>query len=127
MWHYLLHHGFDIVLGSRFLGEAPGISISRKLLLKAAILFTRLHSGLRLTDAHNGLRLMRADAAARLTLRQLGMAHASEILNEIARLKLAYCEYPVTIRYTDYSRSKGQSGLGSIRIVVDLIIGRLLR
>jgi glycosyltransferase involved in cell wall biosynthesis len=117
----------DIVLGSRFLGESIGISRTRKLLLKMAILFTRAHSGLQLTDAHNGLRVMTAQAASRLRLTQLRMAHASEIIDEIARQKLRYCEVPVTIVYTDYSKAKGQSGFASIRIIMDLIIGRMMR
>lgn len=127
MWNCLIAQRLDVVLGSRFLGNSPGITALRKLLLKMALLFTWVHSGFKLTDAHNGLRLMRAEAASKLALRQLGMAHASEIIKEIARLKLAYGETPVTILYTDYSRAKGQSGLNSIRIVMELIIGRMIR
>jgi polyprenyl-phospho-N-acetylgalactosaminyl synthase len=127
MWNRLISQDFDIVLGSRFLGDSPGISSSRKLLLKIAVLFTRLHSGLKLTDAHNGLRLMRAEAASKLALRHLGMAHASEIVDRIAHLKLKYCEFPVTVLYTQYSKAKGQSGSDSIRVVMDLIIGRMMR
>lgn len=127
MWNCLICERLDVVLGSRFLGNSPGIPAFRRLLLRAAILFTWIHSGFRLTDAHNGLRLMRGEAASKLALRQLGMAHASEIVKEIARQKLAYSEIPVTILYTDYSKAKGQSGLNSIRIVMELIIGRMIR
>lgn len=127
MWNCLLEQDVDIVLGSRFLGESLGISSSRKLLLKVAVLFTRSHSGLKLTDAHNGLRLMTARAASCLALKQMRMAHASEIVDEIARHKLRYCEFPVRIVYTDYSKKKGQSGFESIRILMDLIIGRMMR
>lgn len=123
----LIRQRLDVVLGSRFLGDSPGISALRRLLLKMAVLFTWAHSGLKLTDAHNGLRLMRAEAAAKLVLRQQGMAHASEIIKEMARQKLAYGEIPVTILYTDYSKAKGQSGFNSIRIVMELIIGRMMR
>jgi polyprenyl-phospho-N-acetylgalactosaminyl synthase len=127
LWERLDSGRFDIVLGSRFLGEAHGISLSRRLLLKLAIRFTRMHSGLKLTDAHNGLRMMTGEVAARLRLSQLRMAHASEIIDEISRLNLNYAEAPVTIVYTDYSKAKGQSTLGSIRILIDLAIGRFLR
>jgi glycosyltransferase involved in cell wall biosynthesis len=127
MWDRLVAGGFDIVLGSRFLGDARGIPLSRTLLLRAAVLFTRLHSGLKLTDAHNGLRVMTAEAAARLKLKQMGMAHASEIIDQIAKLGLRYCEAPVSVIYTEYSKAKGQSALESIRILMDLIVGRTLR
>ena len=127
MWHCLNDRGVDIVLGSRFLGSSPGMSLTRKLLLKAAVVFTRLHSGLNLTDAHNGLRLMRAEAASKLVLKQMEMAHASEIIDQIARQKLKFCEAPVTILYTEYSKGKGQNAVASIRILMDLIIGRIMR
>ncbi len=127
MWERLVAGGFDIVLGSRFLGDATGIPLSRTVLLKAAVLFTRLHSGLKLTDAHNGLRVMTAEAAARLKLKQMGMAHASEIIDQIAKVGLRYCEAPVSVIYTEYSKAKGQSALESIRILMDLIVGRTLR
>lgn len=127
MWDCLRRRNLDIILGSRFLGKSVGMRPARRLLLKAAILFTRLHSGLKLTDAHNGLRVMTAEAASRLQLRQMRMAHASEFIDEIVRRKLRYCEFPVTIMYTDYSKSKGQSGMGSIRILMDLIVGKMMR
>jgi len=127
IWHYLLEHNLDVVLGSRFLGQAIGISRSRKWLLQLAAIFTRLHSGLRLSDPHNGLRIMTADAASKMRLRQMGYAHCSEIIDEIARLRLRYREFPVTVTYTDYSKAKGQSNLGAIRILLDLFLARMMR
>ena len=127
MWNCLTANDVDVVLGSRFLGSTPGISFTRKLLLQFAVLFTKLQSGMDVTDAHNGLRLMRADAASRLDLKQLGMAHASEIIDRIADLQLRWLEVPVTIRYTEYSKRKGQSTLDSMNILVDLVIGRMTR
>jgi glycosyltransferase involved in cell wall biosynthesis len=46
----------DIALGSRFLGASIGASRSRKALLRTAVRFSNMTSGIRLTDAHNGLR-----------------------------------------------------------------------
>lgn len=118
-------HGAQVVLGSRFLGATEGMSRSRRLLLRAATLFTRITSGLRVTDAHNGLRVLRRDAAEAIEMRQNRMAHASEILDQIGSRGLRYVEAPVTIRYTEYSRAKGQSGWGSINILLDLMLARL--
>jgi hypothetical protein len=53
------------------------------------------------------------------------MAHASEIVSIIRREKLRFREFPVTIRYTEYSRAKGQSALGALNILVDLLLSRL--
>ena len=64
-------------------------------------------------------------AASSIELRQNRMAHASEILDQIAASRLTFVECPVTIRYTDYSRAKGQSGLNSVNIILDLFLQRL--
>ncbi|MBI4921940.1 MAG: glycosyltransferase family 2 protein [Devosia nanyangense] len=117
----------DVVLGSRFLGQTVGLPIARRLLLGAAVFYTRLSTGLRVTDAHNGLRVLSRAAAQRIAIRQNRMAHASEILEQIAEMKLPFVEVPCTITYTDYSRSKGQSWRGAVTILADLFIRRLHR
>lgn len=117
--------GADIALGSRFLGRAIGISQGRRWLLQAATLFTKITTGLSLSDCHNGLRVLTARAAATLSLRQNRMAHASEILTGIKRHRLTYVEVPVTISYTDYSRQKGQTFGDAFVICRDLIAAKL--
>jgi len=74
----------DFALGSRFHGRSLRIPSTRRLLLRAATLFTQLTTGLRLTDTHNGLRAITRRGAAVLRIRQNRMAHASEILSQIA-------------------------------------------
>jgi glycosyltransferase involved in cell wall biosynthesis len=110
----------DVVLGSRFLQENK-IPILRRVTLGVAGVFTRVISGLKLTDTHNGFRAFSRRAAEAMQIRQDRMAHASEILQEIGRMKLNYCEVPVTVKYTDYSRAKGQKLSGVIKIIFDLI------
>jgi glycosyltransferase involved in cell wall biosynthesis len=117
----------DFALGSRFLGSATDIDLSRKLLLKAAILFTRFTTGLKITDTHNGLRAMTRRGASRLQIRQNRMAHASEILQQIAKSKLPYVEVPVSVRYTSYSKAKGQRLSNSLIIMLELVTGALQR
>ena len=117
--------GAQVALGSRFISHGGAVPLARRLLLRAATVFTRLTSGLKVTDAHNGLRVLRADAAKRIRLRQNRMAHASEILGQIGELGLSYVEVPVHIRYTEYSRAKGQSGFGAVNILIDLLMARL--
>lgn len=115
--------GLDMVLGSRFLGGTVNMPLSRRLTLKAAVLFTRLTTGLKLTDAHNGLRVFSRAAASRLRITQDRMAHASEITSKIRSLGLTFVEHPVTITYTEYSLRKGQKISNSVRILEDIIIG----
>jgi len=65
--------------------------------------------------------------ASRIKLRQNRMAHASELLDQIARSGLRYVEVPVTIEYSRYSLAKGQRLADSLRILVDLSAQRLQR
>ncbi len=117
----------DLVLGSRFLGSAPGIPLHRRVLLKLAVLFTRLTTGMRLTDAHNGLRAMTADAARPLRFSEDGMAHASQILSLAARSRLRVVEVPCQIRYTTESLEKGQKSSAAFKVLGRLAIARLLK
>ncbi|MFD2646381.1 glycosyltransferase family 2 protein [Devosia albogilva] len=117
----------DVVLGSRFLGGTVGMPRAKRWLLKAAIFYTRLTSGLKVTDTHNGLRCFSRHAAQTIRIRHNRMAHASEILNKIGSEKLRYAEVPCTITYTDYSKAKGQRMTGAIAILSDLAIGKLYK
>jgi polyprenyl-phospho-N-acetylgalactosaminyl synthase len=123
----LLGNDADFALGSRFLTAATGMPFARRLLLKAATWFTRLTTGLQVTDTHNGLRAMTRRGASKIALRQNGMAHASEILHAIARSGLRYVEVPVTVEYSAYSLGKGQKLSDSLKIIVDLSAHRLQR
>lgn len=114
----------DIALGSRFLRGDCRVPLMRKLTLKLGVFFTRIVSGIRVTDTHNGLRAFSRHAAQQIRIRQDRMAHASEILDEIARLKLRYVEIPTRVLYTDYSRRKGQKSSAALRIVWDFLIGK---
>lgn len=111
-----------IVFGSRFLDDRTRPGLIKKVILKTAVWFTNVSTGMRLSDAHNGLRVIRRDAAAKVDLKQDRMAHATEIVLELGRTGLPWAEHPVELLYTDYSKAKGQSVLNSINILVDLIV-----
>ena len=117
----------DVVFGSRFLGSAINIPKTRALLLIAARWFSNLTSGIRLTDTHNGLRGFNRKAASLLDIQQNDMAYASEILHQLKQGNMTIREIPVTIKYTEYSRRKGQASSNAITILIDLIMGRLIR
>jgi glycosyltransferase involved in cell wall biosynthesis len=117
----------DAVLGSRFLGTTERMPRLRLVLLRAAVIFTRVTSGARVTDAHNGLRAFSRAAAARIHIELDRMAHASEIVDQIAARGIRFVEVPVHVRYSDYSRRKGQSTLGAFRVLFDYLWSRWLR
>lgn len=116
----------DVVLGSRFLTASDAaVPRSRRLVLRAATRFTRATTGLDLTDTHNGLRVLSRHAAESLNLTLNGMAHASQLLSQVAASKLTYVEAPVTIAYTEYSQARGQSNINGLNIAFDLALERL--
>jgi glycosyltransferase involved in cell wall biosynthesis len=111
----------EIVLGSRFLDKRTKLSFAKRVVLRTAAVQSRLATGMNLTDAHNGLRAIGPTVARRIDLRQNRMAHASELVHQIAEMKPRWVEQPVEIIYTDYSKSKGQSLLNSVNILADLL------
>lgn len=117
----------EVALGSRFLGSAERIPLFRRLLLRMAVIFTRFAAGARFSDTHNGLRAFTRRAAGEIDIRMDRMAHASEILDQVVSHRLRHVEVPVHVRYTDYSRRKGQKSSGAIRVLIDYLQGRWLR
>ena len=116
----------DLTLGSRFLGHTVGMPMSRRLVLKAAVIFTRIVSRIAVTDTHNGFRVLSRSAAQTIRIRQDRMAHASEILDEIRRLGLRFREVPVTIRYSAATLEKGQSSWNAVRIAWQFLVGKVV-
>jgi glycosyltransferase involved in cell wall biosynthesis len=117
----------QVALGTRFApgGRAVDIAPSRVLTLRLATWLTRRTTGLAITDTHNGFRAFSRDAALAVRITQNRMAHASQLLEEIAHLGLRYVEVPVTIRYTEHSRRKGQKLSNAFNILWESLTQRL--
>jgi len=117
----------EAALGSRFLEKTSNVSWHRKIMLKGGAMIVWLFYGIKLTDSHNGFRALTRDAVIKLDLQADRMAHASEILEQIAKKNIKYKEIPVTITYTDYSLEKGQSSFAAFGILWNMIKSKLLR
>lgn len=117
----------EVVLGSRFLSRDHQRHVPwlKRLVLRGGILVNGLLTGLWLSDAHNGFRALSRSAAQRIHLKENGYAHASEILYQIRAQRLRYVERPTAIRYSEYSRRKGQSMWNAFNIVFDLLLGKV--
>jgi len=114
--------GFDVVLGSRFLKNNDQVPFFKKwLLLKPAIIFQNWLFRIKLTDAHNGFRALSKKALSKIKISQAGMAHGSEIIEQIKLNGLSYREVPVTIIYREF----GQGFAGGLKILRDLIFGKI--
>jgi polyprenyl-phospho-N-acetylgalactosaminyl synthase len=112
----------DLVLGTRFAEHAATVPLAKRLILRTAVLLSPAGRKLKLTDAHNGLRVLTRPVVEDLHITMNGMAHASEIVSYLGRSSWRVREVPVSIRYTDYSRSKGQSLLNGVNILFDLSV-----
>ena len=78
-----------------------------------------------LSDAHNGLRALNKTALEKIRITENRMAHASEILFQVKKYRLRFKEVPVHISYTRYSYKKGQTGLDSIKVFIDIVLHKL--
>jgi len=118
---------YDIILGSRFLGKTVAMKKSKAIVLRLAVKFSNITSGVKLTDTHNGLRAFNKHVADTMQITMPDMAHASEILEIISEQKYRYTEIPVTIEYSEYSMSKGQSLINAVNIGFDVILRKISR
>ena len=128
----------EVVIGSRFLDcldrdnntNLPAkneVPLVRKFLIKIAILFTWMFSGVKLTDAHNGFRAFCASALGKIQCRQDGMSYSSEIIDQIAYLNLRVSEVRVTVVYTDYSKSKGEGNIKKMAVGAKFLWGKIIK
>ncbi|NOT32277.1 MAG: glycosyltransferase family 2 protein [Planctomycetes bacterium] len=117
-----IRDGADVAFGNRF-GAASNVPFGRRLLLWGARIFELAITRLWLSDAHNGYRAFSARALRGIPITQDRMAHATEIRQRVARQRrsLKIVEVPVTVRYSREALDKGQSSLGAISILRDLL------
>ena len=112
----------DIVVGTRFHGDASKIPFLKRVVLKTVVFLSPTLRKLKLTDAHNGLRVFNKTVADGMNITLNGMGHASQIVEMIAHKGWRVAEEPVTILYTEYSMAKGQSLINGVNILFDTVL-----
>lgn len=126
----ILEEKTDITLGSRFLGRVVGVPLIRLIVLKMGIIFTRIYSGLKITDTHNGLRAFTRTALSQINITHNRWAHPSDILYQIGKNNFKIIEIPTTVLYTNYSKGKKESvrqkNIDALKIPIKLISKVLL-
>lgn len=123
---HLKNNRADIVLGNRFASSRLfGMTWFRRLMIRMAAAFETFITGIRTQDAHNGFRCFNRRAADVMNLKQKRMAHATEIKQIIAKNRLRYAEYPVSVTY--HINKKSQPLWESFKILFDLMTASLLR
>lgn len=110
----------DLIVGTRFRGtDTSHIPWIKRLVLRTVVMLSPRTRRLGLTDAHNGLRVFNRKVAEELNITLNGMSHASEFVELIDHHGWKVAEEPVTILYTEYSMSKGQSLINGVNILFD--------
>jgi glycosyltransferase involved in cell wall biosynthesis len=118
----VIKEGYDIVLGSRFLSIKNEIPKFKALILKFFALTYSIRNGRKFTDRHFGLRVLSRKFIQKYSLQNSGFGHADEFMDIISKHALNYCEYPSSVIYTTYSKSKGQPMINGINILFDRIL-----
>jgi len=97
----ILKDGYDIVIGSRFMGNKDGVKVPyyRSFGIKTITKFTRQASYKNLTDAQSGFRGYSRHAMETLNLVEDGMQISTEILLRAGSKNLLVKEVPITISY----------------------------
>ena len=115
---------WNIVFGNRFLDPEfsnSKIPFLRNQLLRTAVIFEKIITGIHLGDAHNGLRVFDSKAASVIKLTQDRMTHATEFKFQVRSKKLKYGEESVNIIYSKESLQAGQGNSDAVRILIDLV------
>ena len=108
--------GADLANGSRFLGHVEGMPLLRRVVLFAVYVVLWLVSGVEITDPCCGLKAFRPMA---FQIRSHRFAWAAELCYRVSRWGRVV-EIPVTVRYTQYSRAKGQRNRNVFRAGLEL-------
>ena len=97
----IIEEGFDIVVGSRFLGhkDTQRVPRYRTLGIKAITKLTQSASYDNISDSQNGFRGYSKNAVLELNLFENGMSVSSEILLNAKQKNLTIKEVPITVRY----------------------------
>jgi len=102
-----LKHGFDIIIGSRFLNNSDKQKLPkyRSLGIKTITKLTQAASYNGITDSQSGFRAYNKNALSKINLFEDGMAVSTEILLRASEKKLLMTEVPITVRYDIKDRS----------------------
>lgn len=116
-----LQEGYDVIIGSRFVGTYTDMPKGRKTLLFLSNIITFLFFGVWTTDSQSGFRALSSRAINSLQINANRMEVSSEFFGEIKRLGLKFAEIPIHIRYTKYSLNKGQKNAHGMGVLVKLL------
>jgi len=101
----ILENKYDLVIGSRILGEREKDNSFRFIGIYVFNAIIRLLLGIRITDCSSGFRAFRTDLLDKVVLRE-DQYHTSELIINTAKKGMRIGEVPVTILRRKYGTSK---------------------
>ncbi|MEO6077669.1 MAG: glycosyltransferase family 2 protein [Candidatus Andersenbacteria bacterium] len=118
----ILDKNVDVVLGVRKI-DLHEMPLFKKIANYVADKTTYLLYGIHVHDSQSGFRAFSAQAASVIKTRSDAYSYESEVLHEIKRHKLSFCEVPIRARYTAYSTTKlhGQSFTNGLKTLYAMI------
>lgn len=115
----------NVVLGNRFVGNDFQGGRLKSFLIQLSAFVGRFTLGIHVGDRHNGLRAFDVEAIKQIRIQDSGFGHADEILKIIIEKNLSYCEAPVTLIYSNYSKSKGQPLYNLVNLLFDKLFRKI--
>ena len=120
----IIHEGYDLVLGSRFLEKKSKMPWFKKYIIHLlARIVNRIFFAIKLTDPQSGFRAMTNATAQKIEIEQDQMAHCSEILHKAFKYQLKIKEVPMTVIYHRF----GNNFSGGLKILKDLIFKKIIK
>jgi glycosyltransferase involved in cell wall biosynthesis len=114
----------DVVIGSRFLGEASSVPLYRRLGQRILNVATNVGSGRKLSDSQSGFRAYSSKALNTLNLTENGMSVSSEMQFAIASKGLRVAEVAIQVSYADKAKRNplghGVSVLSRVLVLLSL-------
>jgi len=95
----------DVSLGSRLI-KNDGMPLLKHIINFVGNLITYFFYGILVTDSQSGFRAYNAKANALIETTMDRYEFESEILHQVKDHNLKYKEFPISVRYTDYSKTK---------------------
>lgn len=101
----------DLTIGSRFMIEGNEIPAIRRIFNRLGNVLTNAFCKQNFTDTQSGFRLLNRRAIEKIDLASNGFGFCSEMLLRAEKADLKIGEAPISVVYTEYSMSKGQTSL----------------
>ena len=114
-----LDRGADVVIGQR---ERSAMPLIRQIYTACGALVTSGLFGGPLIDSQSGFRALRCSVLKKFNLTTSRMEISSEILAEAHRVGASVEQVPISVKYTQYSMSKGQGFFEGMRTMWRLLL-----